>query len=63
MILRFRRKVNILFADTKDVGGKAFGQMILQIPDDRLISAAMREYLNEVGLETEEVKDYVQPLQ
>ena len=62
MILRFRQKVNILFADTKDVGGKAFGQMILQIPDDRLVAAAMREYLHGTVLDTEEVKDHVSPL-
>jgi D-methionine transport system ATP-binding protein len=59
MVLRFRHKVNILYADTRDVGGKAFGQMILQIPDDLLVASAMREYLSDLGLETEEVKEGV----
>ena len=26
--------VNILFADTKDIDGRAFGQMLIQLPDD-----------------------------
>jgi D-methionine transport system ATP-binding protein len=59
MVLRFRQKVNIMHADTRDVGGRAFGQMILQIPDDILVAAAMREYLTNIGLVVEEVKGYV----
>jgi D-methionine transport system ATP-binding protein len=56
MVLRFRQHVNILYADTKDVGGKAYGQMLLQIPDDPFVAAAMTGYLKGLGLETEEVK-------
>lgn len=59
MVLRFRQKVNILYADTRDVGGKAFGQILLQIPDDLLVAAAMREYLTSAGLVVEEVTEYV----
>ena len=59
MVLRFRQKVNILHADTRDVGGKAFGQILLQIPDDMLVAAAMREYLTNIGLIVEEVTEYV----
>jgi len=59
MVLRFRQRVNILYANTKDVGGKAFGQMILQIPDDLLVASAIREYLEESGIETEEVAENV----
>jgi D-methionine transport system ATP-binding protein len=58
MVLRFRQKVNIMHADTRDVGGKAFGQIILQIPDDMLVAAAMREHLSSLGLVVEEVAEY-----
>jgi D-methionine transport system ATP-binding protein len=55
MVMRFRRKVNIMHADTRDVGGKAFGQMILQLPVDAVVSGAMREYLSKRGLSLEDV--------
>ena len=35
MILQFGKPVNILRADTKNVGGVAKGEMILGLPDDR----------------------------
>lgn len=34
LVLECQTKVNILFADTKDIEGKAYGQMLLQLPDD-----------------------------
>lgn len=34
MTLECRTPVNILFADTKNIDGKAFGHMILQLPED-----------------------------
>ena len=58
MVLRFRQMVSIMHAYTRDVGGKAFGQIILQIPDDMLVAAAMREYLSSLGLVVEEVAEY-----
>jgi len=53
MILRFRQKVNIMYANTRDIGGRAYGQIILQIPDDLMVAAAMREYLKSLGLAAE----------
>lgn len=35
LILESGVPINILFADTKDVGGTAVGQMLIQVPDDR----------------------------
>ena len=55
MILKFGTPVNILRADTKNVGGVAKGEMILGLPDDRHLQIDMEEYLKEHGLEIEEV--------
>ncbi|MDR1131058.1 MAG: ATP-binding cassette domain-containing protein [Oscillospiraceae bacterium] len=59
MVLRFRKTVNIIFADTKNIGGKAFGQMVLQLPEDDTSAEKMMEYLTAKGLAAEEVRDYV----
>ena len=55
MILQFKTPVNILRADTKNVGGVAKGEMILGLPDDRHLQIDMEQYLTEHGLEIEEV--------
>ena len=55
MILQFGKPVNILRADTKNVGGVAKGEMILGLPDDRHLQIDMEQYLTEHGLEIEQV--------
>ena len=60
MILECKAPVNILQADTKDIGGIAHGQMILQLPDDAVIANRMIAYLQERKLEVEVLEDYVQ---
>jgi D-methionine transport system ATP-binding protein len=50
--------VNIQFADTRNVGGKAFGQMVLQLPDDHLQQDKAIFFLKEKGLKVEEVKNH-----
>ena len=55
MILRFNTPVNILRANTKNVGGYAKGEMILGLPDDRHLQVDIENYLREKGLEIEEV--------
>ena len=55
MILKFGQPVNILKANTKNVGGVAKGDMILQLPADRETRRKMEDYLKERGLEVEEV--------
>lgn len=59
MVLRFQTPVNILKADTKNVGGIAHGEMILGLPEDEHISQEMIQYLKERNLAVEEVSDYV----
>ena len=55
MILKFGIPVNILYANTKNVGGIAKGEMILGLPEDRHLQIEMEEYLQSRGLELEEV--------
>ena len=59
MVLDFRQPVNILFADTKNIDGKAFGQMVIQLPDNELTASRMMEYLRAKNLTVEEVDGYV----
>lgn len=59
LILTFHEPVNILKADTKNVGGVAKGEMILEFIKDSKESQAMKKYLEERGLEIGEVNDYV----
>ncbi len=55
MILEFRTQVNILKADTKNVGGIAKGEMILGLPADKELQEQMIDYLKNRGLAIEEV--------
>jgi len=49
--------VNILGADTKDIGGKAYGQMLLQLPDDEKAVLRICQYLEGRGISFEEVNN------
>lgn len=49
-----RTAVNILGADTKNIGGKAFGQMLLQLPDDGAASERVLRWLLDRGIPYEE---------
>lgn len=60
MVLKFGAPVNILRADTKNVGGVAKGEMILGLPPDETVQQAMEAYLTEKGLEIEEVTEDVE---
>lgn len=55
MILKFQEPINILKAATKNVGGVAKGEMILEIPNGSEHVRAMEQYLKERGLEIEEL--------
>lgn len=58
MTLECRAVVNILGADTKNIDGKAYGQMIIQLPDDADASARVKKYLESRGIsyKTENMK-------
>ena len=52
-------KVNILGADTRNVNGKAFGSMLLGLPDDpEQIAKAMNYIKTQPNVTVEEVRDY-----
>lgn len=55
MVAKFKAPVNILFANTKNIGGKAFGQMLIQLPEDELLTMQMLHYLEERSVKYEEV--------
>ncbi|WP_244648336.1 methionine ABC transporter ATP-binding protein [Ruminiclostridium herbifermentans] len=59
MILECKAQVNILFADMKDIDGKAFGQLVLQLPQDDVASEQIIRYLKSQNLSVEEVIEYV----
>ncbi len=45
LILECQVPVNIMFADTRDIDGKAYGQMILQLPDNTRQQERVLAYL------------------
>ena len=53
--LECRAAVNIMGADTKDIGGRAFGQILLQLPEDEGAQKRILGYLDSRGLTYEEV--------
>lgn len=59
MVLHCNAPVNILLADTRDIGGIAQGQMILQLPEDEQTAARMIQYLRDRNLGVEELDGYV----
>lgn len=55
LVLKFGVPVNILKADTRNVGGKAIGEMILGLPEGDRIQEDMVKTLMESGLSVTEV--------
>lgn len=60
MILKFREPVNILRADTRNIGGVVKGEMILEFAGDSRQAEEMQNYLKTCGIELEEVTDDVE---
>lgn len=54
MVLECKAPVNIMFADTRDVNGKAFGEMLLQLPEDERAAARAIAYLKTQNVHVEE---------
>ena len=54
MILDCKVAVNIMFADMKDIEGKALGHMIVQLPEDKIQAEKAIEYLKARGIGVEE---------
>ncbi|MBQ9437396.1 MAG: ATP-binding cassette domain-containing protein [Lachnospiraceae bacterium] len=56
MVLTVGHPANILLADTKDIGGIARGQMVLQLPEDPGVQEKMISYLKEHKLDVQEME-------
>ncbi len=59
LILKYGAPVNILFAETRNVNGKAVGEMVLELPEDKVIRNQMMEDLKHNGVIVTEVKGNV----
>lgn len=55
LTLECHAAVNILGADTKNIDGKAYGQMLLQLPEDENAQSRIFNYLNTRKIPYEEV--------
>ena len=58
MILECQGVVNILYANTRNIDGQAYGQMVVQLPPEERIAKKMIAYLETQDVNFEEV-DYV----
>lgn len=59
LVLTYRTPVNILYADTKNINGQAQGEMILQLPELEEVADKMIQYLKEINMGVEELKENV----
>ncbi len=59
VILKFGAPVNIMMANTRNVGGKAVGEMILSLPEGEQLQENIIAYLKENGLAVTEVNENV----
>lgn len=56
LVLACKVPVNIMHAETKDVGGKAMGHMLIQIPEDETEANRVINYLKTMKVTFEEVR-------
>ncbi len=56
MVLACGQPVNVMYASTRDIGGKAFGQMVLQLPDNPEARQKILDYAAENLIYMEEYR-------
>jgi len=56
MVLACKVPVNIMHADTRDIEGKAMGQMLIQLPEDESDAGRICNYLKTANVTFEEVR-------
>lgn len=54
LVLHCQIPVNIMGASTEDIGGRAYGQMLLEFPDNEELIAQAKKYLDEIQVHYEE---------
>ncbi len=57
LILHTGMELNILGASTADIGGSAYGQLLIETPKDRTKVEEIKEFLSSKGVFAEEVKN------
>ncbi len=57
MTIQCQTMVNILAANTENIGGKAFGQMLIELPEDPSAQQRIKDYLRGRGIHYEEGGD------
>lgn len=55
LILKLGLPVSILSANVRNLNGKQFGQMIIELPEDPVVRKTAMDYLREQGVSVEEV--------
>ncbi len=58
LVLACQVPINIMYAATKDIGGTAMGQMIVQLPEGEAEAARVIHYLQTVKIPFEEVTEH-----
>ena len=58
MVLACRAPVNIMYAATRDIQGKAMGQMVVQLPADEADAERVIDYLDSIKIPYEEADGY-----
>ncbi len=58
LVLACKVPVNIMYAATRDIGGKAMGQMIIQLPEDEQDAVRVINYLKTIKIPYEEVEEH-----
>ncbi|MBQ4347491.1 MAG: methionine ABC transporter ATP-binding protein, partial [Firmicutes bacterium] len=58
MVLACNEMVNIIYANSKDLDGKAYGQIVVQLPDDPKSAEKILTYLENSNVTIEEVEPY-----
>lgn len=59
MTIKCGTMVSIVSANTENIGGKAFGQMVLELPPDKDEQKRIKDYLNGRGIHYETASDNV----
>ena len=54
LVLHCQIPVNIMGASTEDIGGRAYGQMLLEFPDDEKLIGQAKKYLDGIQVHYEE---------
>lgn len=57
IVLQTKAPINIMYAHTKDVGGLAYGEMVIQTPEDEGQQREILNYLMSTGIPYEEVDE------